>query len=108
VKHKAVCLAFIAIHTAFLLRPCKNRDHSSSEELALKNKADGVRRDAAHIFSTSVTLFHAPRVHLVLFVHGLPCSIGTKLTNAQQHHVPMSYAEFHLHRTTNVEYTDGN
>jgi hypothetical protein len=50
-------------------------------------------------FGTSVTLFHVTGGHLISFVHGLPCSIGTRLTNAQQHHVPMSYAEFHLHRT---------
>lgn len=36
-------LTFFNIHTAFILRPCKNRDHSSSEERSKKNNADGVR-----------------------------------------------------------------
>jgi hypothetical protein len=33
-------------------------------------------------FRTPVTPFHVTRVHLI--VHGLPCSIGTRLTNAQR------------------------
>jgi hypothetical protein len=35
-------------------------------------------------------------------------TVFTKLINKQQHHLQISYAEFHINQGINVEFTDRN